>query len=268
MVESLVQIVRFRSLLVTLTARELKARYRGSVLGFFWSLINPLLLLGVYAMVFGFILKPGHGAVPTEPYAVFLVTGLFPWVWFSASLLEGAGSLIANAGLIRKAVFPAELLPLVSVSANLVHFLLALPITGVALLIGRLLGYPVGGWGILLLPAVVALHLPLVAGLALGLAALTAHFKDVRDILTNLLTLLFFATPIIYSLQAVPSHLLQMALRANPLTPYTLAYQQTLFAGTVPAPWEWGEMAVVSLIGWAFGTWLFGRLRETIVEAV
>jgi len=268
MFESAVQIVRFRSLLATLTARELKARYRGSVLGFLWSLINPLLLLAVYGVVFGFILKPGRGEVDIRPYAVFLVTGLFPWVWFSTSLLEGAGSLIANAGLIRKAVFPAELLPLVSVSANLVHFLLALPIAGLALIAGRLLGHPVGGWGILLLPAVVALHLPLVAGLALGLSALTAHFKDVRDILTNLLTLLFFATPIIYPLAAVPSRALRLVLKLNPLTPYTLAYQQTLFQGTVPGVGIWVEMAVVSAVGWAVGAWLFGRLRETVVEAV
>ncbi len=267
MFESVAQIVRYRGLLGTLTARELKARYRGSVLGFFWSLINPLLLLGVYSAVFGLILVPARAAGAT-PYAVFLVTGLFPWVWLSTSLLEGASSLLANAGLIRKAVFPAELLPLVSVSANLVHFLFALPILGLALVTGRALGYPVAGWGALALPAVILVQLPLVAGLALGLAALTAHFKDVRDILANLLTLLFFATPIIYPLRAVPSHWLRLAIRANPLTPFTLAYQQTLFAGTLPGASLWLQMIVVSLIAWLAGSWLFGRLRETIVEAV
>ncbi len=267
MFESAAKIVRYRSLLGTLTARELKARYRGSVLGFFWSLINPLLLLGVYSVVFGLILVPARAAGVT-PYAVFLVTGLFPWVWFSTSLLEGASSLIANAGFIRKAVFPAELLPMVSVWANLVHFLLALPILGLALLAGRLLGYPVAGWGALALPGVILLELPLVAGLALGLSALTAHFKDVRDILANLLTLLFFATPIIYPLRAVPAHWMSLAIRANPLTPFTLAYQQTLFAGTVPGPSLWLQMAAVSLVAWLAGSWLFSRLRETIVEAV
>lgn len=265
MVHTAAQLVRFRSLLATLTARELKARYRGSVLGFFWSLINPLLLLAVYGFVFGFILVPRLGGA--DPYAVFLVTGLFPWIWFSGSLLEGGGSLLANAGLIRKAAFPAEVLPGVAVAANLVHFLLALPIVAGALLVGRFLGYPVGGWGALALPAVVLVQLPLVVGLALGLGALSAHFKDVRDILTNLLTLLFFSTPIIYPLEAVPAWI-RTVIRANPLTPYTLAYQDTLFRGTLPEPTLWLQMAAVSLVGWAAGAWLFGRLRETVVEAV
>jgi len=267
MVDTAARIFRFRGLLATLTARELKARYRGSLLGFFWSLVNPLLLLGVYGVVFGLILDPARGG-GVDPYFVFLVTGLFPWIWFSSSLLEGASSLLANAGLIRKAVFPAELLPAVSVAANLVHLLLALPIAVGAVLVGRYLGHPVAGWGALALPGVILIELPLVAGLALGLAALTAHFKDVRDILTNFLTLLFFATPIIYPLDAVPEGWIRTLVRANPLTSYTLAYQESLFYGRVPEASLWLQMALVSLVGWAAGAWLFGRLRETVVEAV
>ncbi len=138
------RLLRFRGLLLTLTARELKARYRGSLLGFLWSLVNPLLLLAVYSFVFGVVFSRAGGA---EPYAVFLITGLFPWIWVSGALLEGTMSLIANAGLLRKAVFPAEVLPVVAVLANLVHFLLALPIVA-ALAVARFgLGHPVGGWG-------------------------------------------------------------------------------------------------------------------------
>lgn len=267
MLQSAVQLFRFRGLLGILTARELKARYRGSFLGFLWSLVNPLLLLGVYSLVFGFILVPIRGG-GVEPYSVFLVTGLFPWIWFSTSLLEGSSSLLANAGLIRKAVFPAELLPVVTVAANLVHLLLALPIAGAAVAVGRWLGYPVAGWGAAALPAVILVQLPLVAGLALGLGALTAHFKDVRDLLANLLTLLFFATPILYPLEAVPVDWIRAGVRTNPLTPYTLAYQDVLFRGVVPEPSLWLQMGAVSLLGWAAGAWVFGRLRETVVEAV
>ena len=140
------QIFRYRGLLATLTSRELKARYRGSVLGFFWSLANPLMLLAVYTFVFSIVFKPDtRGSM--SPYALFLVSGLFPWIWVSASSLEGSMSLLANSGLIRKAVFPAELLPMVAVLQNLVHLLFALPIVIVALVAGRLLGYPVGGIG-------------------------------------------------------------------------------------------------------------------------
>src|SRR6476619_3115438 len=98
------QLFRFRGLLATLTGRELKARYRGSVLGYLWSLANPLLLLGVYTFVFSVVFRPRVAGA--DPYALFVVSGLFPWVWLSTSLLEGTVSLTANSGLLRKAVFP------------------------------------------------------------------------------------------------------------------------------------------------------------------
>src|SRR5689334_1981374 len=147
------QLFRFRGLLATLTARELKARYRGSALGFLWSLANPLLLLGVYSFVFGYLFQPARGAFGQGPYALFVVSGLFPWVWLSTSTLEGSMSLIANSGLIRKAVFPAEILPLVVVLSNLVHLLLALPVILVALVANWLLGGLGGGlFSVLFLP--------------------------------------------------------------------------------------------------------------------
>ena len=262
------QIFRYRDLLRSLIARELKARYRGSMLGFFWSLINPALLLLVYSFVFGVVFKPRLDEAGTAPYALFLVTGLFPWIWVSSSLLEGTVSLVQNAGLLRKAVFPAAILPLVAVGSHLVHFLLALPILGVALVGGRLLGHPVGGWPALLLPVIVLLEIPLIAGLALGLAALEAHFKDVRDILSNLLTLLFFLTPIIYPLAAVAWEPLWWLVRLNPFTPFTLAYQQALFGGLWPSANLWLQMIACATVGWALGAWIFARLQDTLVEAV
>jgi ABC-type polysaccharide/polyol phosphate export permease len=267
MASSAAQLLRFRGLLVTLTARELKARYRGSVLGFFWSLVNPLLLLAVYSFVFGFVFERPIGET-TGPYALFLIAGLFPWVWASSSLLEGAMALTANAPLLRKAVFPGGLLPVVPVLANLIHLLLALPVIAAALAVGRWLGHPVGGWGSLLLPAVLALQLLMLAGMTLGLAALHAHFKDVRDLLANALTLLFVMAPILYPLAAVPFRPLRVLVAANPFTPFTLAYQATLFTGAPPAPSLWLQMAIWSALSWLAGSWLFGRLRETVVEAV
>jgi ABC-type polysaccharide/polyol phosphate export permease len=259
------RILRFRGLLATLVARELKARYRGSLLGFLWSLVNPLLLVVVYTFVFSVVFLPRAAGV--DPYALFLISGLFPWIWVSTSLLEGTMSLAHNAGLIRKAVFPAELLPAVAVLANLAHFALALPIVGAALVVARVLGYPVGGWTALLLPLVVLLELPLAVGLALGLAALNVHFKDVRDILGHLLTLLFFLTPVLYPLAAVALRPLRLLVRANPFTPFTLAYQELLFHGSLPEATLWLQMAAVSLVGWVVGSWLFDRLRDTLVEA-
>ena len=265
---SALELIRFRGLLSTLVSRELKARYRGSALGFVWSLLNPLLLLGVYSFVFGYVFKQGRAEM-VDPYALFLITGLFPWVWVSTALVEGTVSLSANAGLIRKAVFPMELLPMVPVLANLVNFLLALPVIGGALLVGRSMGYAVGGWEAVLLPLVMAIQLPLIAGLVLGLSALNVHFKDVRDLLVNILQLLFFMTPILYPIEWVSFPSLALVIRwVNPFTPFTLAYQQILFRGALPEPFLWLHMLAWAAVAWLAGSWLFSRLRSSLAEAV
>src|SRR5690606_2197031 len=121
---NLATLLRYRGLIRSLVARELKARYRGSVLGFFWSFINPLLLLSIYTFVFTAILP--NRDPNTTPYSLFMFCGLLPWTWFSSSLNEAAGSLISGANLIRKVLFPAEVLPIVAVLANMVHFFLGL----------------------------------------------------------------------------------------------------------------------------------------------
>lgn len=264
MVETTSQLLRHRGLLSALVGRELKARYRGSVLGFLWSLVNPALLLVVYSIVFGLIL-PARGA---EPYAIFLVTGLFPWIWLSSSLLEGSSAFQANGALLRKAAFPAAVLPMVPVFANLAHFLLALPVVAGAFAVARAVGYDVGSWPALLVPFVVLLQIPFVAGLALGLGALNVHFKDVRDILTNSLTLLFFLTPVLYPLETIPHPALWWVVRLNPFTPFTLAYQQLLFFEVVPDATLWLQMIVVGALAWIAGTAILERLSDTLVEAV
>ncbi|MEM9554881.1 MAG: ABC transporter permease [Acidobacteriota bacterium] len=264
-------LLRFRGLLLTLTQRELKARYRGSTLGFFWSLVNPLALIVVYAFVFSTIFAPrDRFVVDYGPYGLFLACGVIPWIWLQTAWVEGTSSLTANSGLIRKAAFPAELLPIVSVLANLVHLVLALPILYAAFGVAHLLGVHVSfGWPALLAPVVMLLQLPLVAGLALGFAALHVHFKDVRDILGNLLTLLFFLTPILYTIETLrPFPPIYYAVKLNPLTPFLEGYQATLFYGRVPDLATWGMMLFVSAVVWALGAWIFDRLAETLGEAV
>lgn len=257
---------RYRGLLWTLVLRELHARYRGSVLGFLWSLINPLLLLAVYSFVFGVVLG-SRAMVGVQPYGVFLVTGLFPWIWVSTSLLEGCSSLTGNGDLIRKAVFPVEVLPAVAVVANLMHFLLALPIVALALIAGRLLGYPIAGWTAVLLPAVLLIEAVMVAGLAFALAAVNVHFKDVRDLLGNVLILLFFMAPIVYTLKDVPPEVARV-VQLNPMTWFTTATQDLLFYGRLPELEVWLIMAAIAAVSWAVGASLFSRLSDTLAEAV
>src|SRR3954470_16396848 len=124
MFHNLAQLPRYRGVIQSLVARELKARYRGSMLGFFWAFVNPLLLLLVYSFVFTWVIP--NKIEGLQPYALFMFCGILPWTWFSSSLAEAAGSLIAGGNLIKKVLFPAEILPIVSVLANMVNFLLGL----------------------------------------------------------------------------------------------------------------------------------------------
>ena len=269
------RLVRHRSLLLTLTRRELAARYRGSTLGFFWSLVNPLLLLIVYSVVFSVIFRPRamRRWSPMARMRCFWLPESFHGSGCRPRGSRGANSLLANAGLIRKAAFPAEILPVVSVLANLFHLVLALPILALAFVVTGLVvpeTTPVTfEWTAALLPLLVLLQVPMVMGLSLATAALNVHFKDVRDILQNLLTLLFFATPILYTMRTVENFApLWWAIRVNPFTAFTLAYQEATFFGRVPGPWLWIEMVAISALFLAAGGWLFHRLSETLVEAV
>src|SRR4051795_644088 len=160
MFHHLATLPKYRGLIQSLVARELKARYRGSVLGFFWSFINPLLLLLVYSFVFTVVMPSAHDA-RIEPYALFMFCGILPWTWFSSSLNESAGVLISGGNLIKKVLFPAEILPIVTVLANMVHFFLGLPI-----LIAFLIYYhrPLNLGELALFPLVVFVQLILTAG--------------------------------------------------------------------------------------------------------
>ncbi|MCY4659769.1 MAG: ABC transporter permease [Acidobacteria bacterium] len=272
---NLVRLVRHRGLVQTLVVRDLKARYRGSVLGFFWSFANPLLLLLVYTFVFSVVLD-GFRPVDIEPYALFLFCGLLPWTWFSSGLTEAGNSLVANGNLIKKVLFPAEVLPVVAVVANMVHFLLALPILVAALILlapaaprlSELVWFPI----------VVGVQLLLTLGLGLFLAALTVHFRDIKDLLSNVLTLWFFATPIIYPMAAVAGRgpevaglapLGKVLMDLNPFAHLAISYQEILFYDGPFGHWKWllvlgAGGAVLFMAAYAF----FDRLRDSFAEEV
>src|SRR5437016_13619554 len=162
MFENLANLSRYRGLISSLVARELKARYRGSVFGFLWSFINPLLLLLIYSFVFTAVMPNTTEGV--QPYQLFMFCVILPWTWFSSSLSEAAHSLISGGNLIKKVLFPAEVLPLVSVLTNLVHFFLGLPILIAFLLIYR--HYPAPA-NLLWFPVVVIIQLLFTSALAL-----------------------------------------------------------------------------------------------------
>ena len=264
MFANLANLIRYRGLIQSLVARELKARYRGSVLGFVWSFINPLLLLTIYSFVFSVVL-PGLHSKETEPYALFMFCGILPWTWFSSSLTEAAGSLISGGNLIKKVLFPAEVLPIVSVLANMVHFVLGLPILAVFLIYYQRLP---DLDGLLWFPVAMLVQLVLSIALALIVSALAVHFRDIRDILSNVLTLWFFSTPIIYWIKEAPG-LGKQVLDYNPMTHLIVTYQEILFFDGPVGHWKWLLfIGGVSVLLFLAGYWLFDRLRDSFAEAV
>jgi lipopolysaccharide transport system permease protein len=262
MIYNLQQLVRYRALIQSLVARELKARYRGSVLGFFWSFINPLLLLLIYTFVFSVVLpRP----VDVDNYALYLFCGLLPWTWFTASLTDAANSLLAGGNLIKKVLFPAEVLPIVSVLANMMHFFFGLPI-----LLAFLLYYqqPLSAGELLWFPIVVLVQLLLTLGIGLFLSALTVHFRDIKDLLSNLLTFWFFATPIIYEMSLVPEGGRKF-LNLNPFTHLAISYQEILYYEGPFGHWKWLlALALAALLIFFVGYFLFDRLRDSFAEEV
>jgi ABC-type polysaccharide/polyol phosphate export permease len=274
MIKKIKNLIKYRQLISTLVIRELKARYRGTALGYVWSFLNPLMLLLVYSVVFGVFLKAGSHRVEGldivgVDYAIFLFTGLLPWIWFSSSVLEASGVLFSHGNLIKKIKFPVEVLPIMTVLSNLVHFVLGLPILVlVIILLGKSIS--ITFW-VLCLPLAILLQLLFTLGFSMMVSALTVHFKDLKDILNNLLTLWFFGTPIIYPFGAdvvQNSPWAKTILSLNPMTHIVEFYQYIFFFGKLP---HWKKIPITFLIGTGFlivGYLIFDKLRDTYVEEV
>lgn len=251
-------------MIAALTARDLKARYRGSILGYFWSLANPLLLLAVYTLVF----TKFFPQQVVQPYPLFLFSGILPWTFFVAAVLESTNSISSNAGLIKKVMFPAEALPIVVVLSHLVHFALAIPILlaaiGAFAALGKFTVTPM----LLLAPVLMLLQTLFIAGVALTVSSASVLFRDLRDIIANLLQLGFFVTPIIYTIDNVQNRGLRALLRVNPMTPFVVAYQDIFFFGRFPSVSDTVLILAYSTASLLTGFFVFDRLRDTLAEAI
>lgn len=258
----LVRTWRHRALVFALTRRELVARYRGGVLGFFWSLANPLLLLAVYATVFRYVFAP---RADIRPYALFLFGGVLAWGFVSAALIDASETFRANGPLLRKTTVAPEVFPAVAVGARLAHLALALPVLLAAIAWAAFRGSVAPGFALLQFPLVLVLLAAAVHGLALAISALSVHFGDVRDLVGNVLTLAFFLTPILYPVEAVPGRF-QGLLRGNPFAAYFSAIHDSVFFFRPVAWTEWAWMAGTAAVLLLLGSAVFERLRDSIAE--
>lgn len=271
----LCELVAYRELLANLVVRDLKVRYKNSVLGFLWSLANPLLLMAVFKVVFTIILPNVH--VPHFP--VFVLSALLPWNFFSTSLVGAIHSISGNGYLIKRVYFPREVLTLSSVLGNLVNFLLALLV-----LLGVILfsGLPITR-AILYLPLVIGVHLTFTLGVGLVLAMLNVFYRDTGVIIEVLLQAWFFVTPVFYPIELLPQWInilgLQLPIQRlvyilNPMASIIATYRSVLY-GTIrgeppgsPGLDFFTRTAVTALICFVVGYALFARYSPRFAEEV
>jgi len=258
---------RHRALVDVLVRRELSARYRSSVLGYFWSLLNPLFLLVVYAVVFTTVFQPRFPG--GNPYPLFLFAGILPWLFLSGAALDASVTLVDNGPLLAKVMCPPEIFPAVTLLSHLIHHLLAIPVLLVALVVSSVMGWHPFPWTVVLLPAALIPWVLFAGGMTMAVSAMAVHLRDLRDLLGHLLNLLFFSSPIIYSLEGleVPP-LLHRVLKLNPLVPLVELYRGVAFDGHVGDWRDWTTAVVVAAVAWWIGTRIFERYRDTLVEAV
>lgn len=217
--------IHYRSLIKNLVLKDLKLKYRGSVLGVIWSLLRPLLLIGVYTLAFKFVVR-----IKMENYAFFLLVGLLPWNFFSGAAMASTEAITDNANLIKKVLFPRETLPIATVLFNFAQFLLAL-IVFIPLFI--FMGTFTLQWVTFLFIPLLVFHLLFAIGTAFCLSALTSSFRDVAHLTEVGLVLFFWVTPIIYPITMVPNQF-QWLMKISPLTAFAVSYQDILFWGRIP----------------------------------
>ena len=259
---------RYRELFGSLFRRDLRAKYKGSVLGLVWTLALPVLLMLVYLIVFSVLWKAAP-ATSVDDYWLFLLCGLPPWVFFATFLQSAARSLLENANLIRKVRFPRQLVPLSIVATQVVAFVVMLAIV-LVLCVVVLPGSR--GWAWLSLP-LGALFVLFVGGLALAVAAANAVFRDVEFVVAAALLPLFFLTPVLYGLDGLPvaqTHpwLLDLIHWANPLTPPILSIRAPLFFGEAPAAGDLAYFVVETVVALALGALVFRRVDDRIASEV
>ena len=250
-------IYRYREMLINMVRRELRGKYKGSILGFLWTFINPLLQLVVYTIVFSNIMRMG-----VSNYEIFLFVALIPWMFFSTSVLSGAGSIIYNQSLVTKIYFPREILPLSVVTSNFINMIYCSVIV-LAVVLFYHMNLNLEVW--FMLPVIAFIEYILVIGIVLIVSALTVYFRDLEHILGIIIMAWQFLTPVMYPESFVLSQY-QAILYLNPMTPIIISFRDVLYYGKMPVVENLVYAFLWSLIIFICGFLLFGKLQKDFAE--
>jgi len=250
------RILNYRHLIVSLALKEIKIKYKSAVLGWLWSILHPLLLMFVFFFIFTFIIKMG-----IKNFPLFLLSALVPWFFLSFSLSAATTSIVDNSGLLKKAYFPQEVIPVAIIVSNLLNFIVSLALLFVLLIINGI--YPTIYW--LLVPFIVILQVLFVLGICFVASALHVKFRDVRYAVELLLIVWFYATPIFYPLTIIPDKF-RIFFYLNPLALFVSMYRDILVYGEAIDPVMGICASVISVIIFLAGIVIFNKNKKYFVD--
>jgi lipopolysaccharide transport system permease protein len=255
---SLTSAWRYRDLVRHLVLRDLRHKYKGSRLGFLWSLLNPLLMAAVYTVAFRYIVR-----LPIERFPEFLLSGLLPWTFFATGVSGATASVADNGALVRKVAFPRVVLPVSAVLSQFVQFASMYAVIVLVLLYDeRWLA-----WALLALVPLALLQLVFTQGLGLALATAYVYARDTRHLLEVALQIGFWLTPVVYSMALVPARF-RPIMAWNPMAQFVTTYQQIVVDGLFPGPRRWLVLAGIATAAALAGLAVFKRYERWFAERV
>lgn len=248
----------YREFLKSNVKKDIRGKYKGSFLGVLWSFINPLLSVLVYAIIFPYIMR-----IEVENYLIYLVTGIIPWTFFTSAINMGMISILCNANIIKKVYFPRIILPISSVTSCLVNFLISCIII-LLFCIGSGIGISIH---LIWLPLIAVIQYVMLLGLSFILSAVEMYMRDIEHIINFILSMAFYATPILYTPEAFPEDL-SWLLDVNPMAYLVNAYRSIFFYKEVPDFSSLGIVAIFSIIIFLIGYAIFEKLQKGFAEEV
>ncbi|MBG0770483.1 MAG: ABC transporter permease, partial [Anaerolineaceae bacterium] len=251
---------RYRELIYFLTWRDIKVRYKQAVLGIAWAVLQPLMTMVIFTVIFGTLLKtPSQGI----PYPLFSLTALMPWQLFASALQRSSTSLVGNANLLTKIYFPRLAIPMASIFAALVDFLISFVV-----LIGVMVYYRyMPGWNALWVPLLVLLALLTALAVGLWLSALNVQYRDIQQIVPFLIQVWMYASPIVYPIETIPEGIWRWLYSLNPMVGVIQGFRWALLGGT-PPDLTLVISVVMVLILLVSGLYYFRRMEKTFADIV
>ena len=250
------ELYNYRQLLKSNVRKEIRGKYKGSFLGVLWSFVNPLLTTLVYAIVFPFLLKGAQ-----EHYTTFIVIAILPWNWFTTIIAQGTSTILGNGNILKKVYFPREILPISINVSGLINFLISCLIICIFLIFSGI-GF---SWYIIFLPIIVLIQFILLQGIIFITGSINVYIRDLEYIINFFISMLFYATPVLYSMSMFPKKI-QSILRLNPMTTIIESYRDIFFYKQMPNLTNLGLVFILSLVILFVGIKIFKKLEKGFAE--